>query len=394
MDHRREKRKLHEDSNDGDAKRQNRFNDNEQIRQTYREHQHSYRPQQTYDQNQTTSGESSGISSIVANHYNNINNKDISERLKSRIYFMRNFNNWIKSIIIRDTISLIRQDRKDLSDDFVVFDLGCGKGVKFLILLLQILLPFLLNIAKIGSKCMNNKTYTADFINIDCTRERLRNHLPDASLQFDMTSCQFSFHYCFESYEQARMMIQNASESLKIGGIFCGTIPDSNEVMKRLKQSGSNQYGNNLYSITFPKSYDEMVADGIPIFGSRYNFHLDEVVDCPEFLVHFPIFEELCHSFGMKLIFKRSFGSFFLENKDDPGNFQLMNYMDALEKYPPKNNEKLAGTARDDYQHIRDFVMSGNGERFSSLGTLSKSEWQAITLYLVFSFRKVSDGPI
>lgn len=100
MDHRREKRKLHEDSNDGDAKRQNRFNDNEQIRQTYREHQHSYRPQQTYDQNQTTSGESSGISSIVANHYNNINNKDISERLKSRIYFMRNFNNWIKSIII------------------------------------------------------------------------------------------------------------------------------------------------------------------------------------------------------------------------------------------------------------------------------------------------------
>ena len=43
----------------------------------------------------------SGISSIVANHYNSINNKDVSERSKSKIYYMRNFNNWIKSIIIR-----------------------------------------------------------------------------------------------------------------------------------------------------------------------------------------------------------------------------------------------------------------------------------------------------
>jgi len=42
-----------------------------------------------------------GISSIVAQHYNSMNNNDISQRQKSKIYFMRNFNNWIKSIIIR-----------------------------------------------------------------------------------------------------------------------------------------------------------------------------------------------------------------------------------------------------------------------------------------------------
>lgn len=46
-------------------------------------------------------GNDPGISSIVANHYNSINNRDISERQKSKIYYMRNFNNWIKSIIIR-----------------------------------------------------------------------------------------------------------------------------------------------------------------------------------------------------------------------------------------------------------------------------------------------------
>lgn len=26
-----------------------------------------------------------------------------------------------------------------------------------------------------------------------------------------------------------------------------------------------------------------------PIFGAKYNFHLEGVVDCPEFLVNFPV---------------------------------------------------------------------------------------------------------
>lgn len=26
-----------------------------------------------------------------------------------------------------------------------------------------------------------------------------------------------------------------------------------------------------------------------PIFGAKYNFHLEGVVDCPEFLVYFPV---------------------------------------------------------------------------------------------------------
>lgn len=30
-----------------------------------------------------------------------------------------------------------------------------------------------------------------------------------------------------------------------------------------------------------------------PIFGAKYNFHLEGVVDCPEFLVYFPVLEKL-----------------------------------------------------------------------------------------------------
>jgi len=29
-----------------------------------------------------------------------------------------------------------------------------------------------------------------------------------------------------------------------------------------------------------------------PIFGAKYNFHLEGVVDCPEFLVYFPALEK------------------------------------------------------------------------------------------------------
>lgn len=244
---------------------------------------------------------------------------------------------------------------------------------------------------------MNTKNYTAEFINLDATRDRIRDKLVDPERLMDMTSCQFSFHYCFESYEQAKMMVQNAAESLKIGGIFCGTIPDSMEIMKRLKNSGTNTYGNDVYSITFPKPYEEFVKDGVPLFGAKYDFHLDEVVDCPEFLVYFPVFVEICRSFGMKLIFNKRFDSFFLENKADRQNFSLMNYMDALEKYPPKVNEKLSGTSGDDYRHIRQYLTGDQASTKSvnqTLGTLSKSEWEAVTLYLVFSFRKVANGPI
>lgn len=209
-----------------------------------------------------------------------------------------------------------------------------------------------------------------------------------------MTSSQFSFHYSFESYEQVKQMVRNASECLKIGGIFCGTLPDSNEIIKRLKECGGNRYGNEVYSIRFDKTYEEMIRDGIPLFGAKYDFLLDEVVNCPEFLVYFPAFEEICHSFGLKLIFKKRFDRFFDENKDVECNNNLLNYMDALEKYPPKNNERMVGKPTD-YRHVNDFVMNrASGQSISSLGTLSKSEWEAVTLYLVFSFRKISDDPI
>jgi mRNA (guanine-N7-)-methyltransferase len=50
-------------------------------------------------------------------------------------------------------------------------------------------------------------------------------------MELDLVSCQFSFHYCFESLPQAETMLLNAAECLRPGGYFIGTIPDAYEIM-------------------------------------------------------------------------------------------------------------------------------------------------------------------
>jgi len=42
----------------------------------------------------------SNLSEVVAKHYNNLEEKGVNARKESRIYHLRNFNNWIKSVII------------------------------------------------------------------------------------------------------------------------------------------------------------------------------------------------------------------------------------------------------------------------------------------------------
>ena len=83
-------------------------------------------------------------------------------------------------------------------------------------------------------------------------------------------------------------MLKNVSECLKPGGYFIGTIPDAYDIMRRQKAAASDTFGNDVFEIKFLSDPDDL-----PVFGAKYNFHLDGVVDCPEFLVYFPAFEKL-----------------------------------------------------------------------------------------------------
>lgn len=59
-----------------------------------------------------------GVQELVRSHYNARPNTSVEERVKSPIYHLRNFNNWIKSALIADFTP-----RRA-----VVLDLCAGKG--------------------------------------------------------------------------------------------------------------------------------------------------------------------------------------------------------------------------------------------------------------------------
>jgi mRNA (guanine-N7-)-methyltransferase len=63
---------------------------------------------------------------------------------------------------------------------------------------------------------------------------------------------------------------------------------------ERCRNSPNQSISNDVFSITFDSSIDlsKTSNEAIPLFGAKYHFSLDEVVDCPEYLVYFPLLEK------------------------------------------------------------------------------------------------------
>lgn len=76
----------------------------------------------------------------VAQHYNAIPNAGIRARMDSKIYYMRNFNNWMKSMLICNLFTFFPEWFFQFLAEFLerlkdegcrrvrVLDLCCGKG--------------------------------------------------------------------------------------------------------------------------------------------------------------------------------------------------------------------------------------------------------------------------
>lgn len=330
-----------------------------------------------------------GHCSKVAAHYNELRECGLAVRNQSRIVYMRNFNNWIKSVLIGEYLELVRRkNRRNIS----VLDLGCGKGGDLLKWKKgQINKLVCVDIADISveqctkryadMKCRGysyEPLYVAEFIRADGTKELLSEKYKDPNATFDICSCQFVYHYSFESLEQADTMLKNACDRLRPGGYFIGTTPNAFELVKRLEASETNCFGNELYSVTFQKKGE------YPLFGCQYDFNLEGVVNVPEFLVYFPLFEEMAKRHKMKLVLKKTFAEFFKDKVQNPEHEMLLKKMKSLEKYPIP--ERSLGSNKDDYEHAEDYLK--NPQAKPPIGTLSKSEWEATSIYLVFAFEK------
>lgn len=332
-----------------------------------------------------------GHSSTVAAHYNELKEVGLEMRSQSRIFYLRNFNNWVKSVLIGEFLEKVRQKKKR---DITVLDLGCGKGGDLLKWRKgRINKLVCVDIADVSVKqCQqryedmktrsrgNEYIFNAEFITADCSKELLTDRYRDPEMCFDICSCQFVCHYSFETYEQADMMLRNACERLSPGGYYIGTTPNSFELIRRLEASETESFGNEIYTVTFQKKGD------YPLFGCKYDFHLEGVVDVPEFLVYFPLLNEMAKKYNMKLVYKKTFLEFYEEKIKNSENKMLLKRMQALEPYPTSENSRLTSEKVDDYEHVAQYMK--NTQARLPLGTLSKPEWEATSIYVVFAFEK------
>ncbi|GME83025.1 unnamed protein product [Ambrosiozyma monospora] len=263
---------------------------------------------------------------MVRNHYNlQAFHARQGKRTESPIYKLRSFNNCIKYI-------LINKYAKPYGN---VLDLGCGKGGdmgKWDQVLTRSYVGIDLSDQSIKEAVSRYQKSRFQFEAVFATGDAFTMPVPqiladfenEVDLQFDTVSMQFCMHYAFNSEATVRTMLENVSRSLKVGGIFIGTIPSSDFIKWKIKRlgPGEKKWGNSIYSVEFPEPPPK---DGkFPkMFGNVYSYYLVDAVDnVPEFVVPFEKFRSLCEEYNLELRFKKNFFELF--------NREIGNYFNKL----------------------------------------------------------------
>ncbi|KAI9011033.1 guanine-7 methyltransferase, isoform CRA_c [Gaertneriomyces semiglobifer] len=282
----------------------------------------------------------------VAQHYNARPDVGRQRRNDSPIIRLKNFNNWVKSILIN----------KHASRGIAVLDFCCGKGgdlLKWSKAQIDELVG--VDIAAISVQQARerylsgrNNRFRAEFFVSDCFVEDIDDLLGGRYI-FDLVSCQFALHYSFETETKARTALRNIASNLRTGGYFIGTIPNSYWLKKQLAEAPGLEFGNSILKVRFEEK------DHQGIFGHKYWFELkDAIDDCPEYLVHFPTLIELAKEYGLEPVYKKNFHDIYAEESKVDEYHKLLYRMNVIDDN----------------------------------GTMSDDEWETIGLYMAFAFRK------
>ncbi|XP_075488657.1 mRNA cap guanine-N(7) methyltransferase 1-like isoform X1 [Primulina tabacum] len=297
----------------------------------------------------------------VADHYSARTNQTLEEREASPIIHLKKLNNWIKSVLIQ-----LYTKKGD-----AVLDLACGKGGE-LIKWDKANIGYYVGIDIADGSIEDCRTrYNGDadhhqrrkkFSRLlcgDCYEVRLDKVLADDA-PFDICSCQFALHYSWSTEARARRALANVSALLRPGGIFIGTMPNANVIIKKLREADGLAFGNSVYWIRFDEEFENKKFKSSSPFGIKYKFHLEDAVDCPEWIVPFDLFKSLAEEYGFELVFVKNAHAFVDEYLKIPEYIELMRRLGAL----------------------------GDGKEDQS--TLSQDEWEVAYLYSAFVLKKVN----
>jgi|688.fasta_scaffold558353_1 mRNA (guanine-N7-)-methyltransferase len=239
----------------------------------------------------------------VVQHYNSRLDMGIESRQKSEIFALRKMNNWIKSVLIKRYVT---KNNK-------VLDLGCGKGGDLLKFAHAQIKEYVgVDIASKSiddAKKRNLGYFEARFIVADCFSVTL------GLSGFDFVNSQFCIHYAFYSELSVRKLLENVSKALNNGGVWVATFPDADRLLRR-----GLEFGNSIYKVRFEN-------DDHPMFGDRYWFTLQGVIDCPEYVVNLYTLEKLAMEYDLHLENKINLEDFYSVNIRDNDAMKLYKRM-------------------------------------------------------------------
>ncbi|XP_052482288.1 mRNA cap guanine-N7 methyltransferase 1 isoform X2 [Gossypium raimondii] len=279
----------------------------------------------------------------VADHYSARTNQTLEEREASPIIHLKKLNNWIKSVLIQ-----LYARRGD-----AVLDLACGKGGD-LIKWDKAKVGYYVGIDIADGSIEDCRTrYNGD---ADHHQRRKKFTFPARLICGDCF--EFAMHYSWSTEARARRALANVSALLRPGGTFIGTMPDANVIVKKLREAEGLAFGNSVYWIRFDEEFTDKKFKSSSPFGIKYKFHLEDAVDCPEWIVPFHVFKSLAEEYDLELVFVKNSHEFVHEYMKKPEYIELMRRLGAL----------------------------GDGNQDQS--TLSPDEWEAAYLYLAFVLKK------
>ncbi|OAX41308.1 guanine-N(7)-methyltransferase [Rhizopogon vinicolor AM-OR11-026] len=303
---------------------------------------------------------------MVVDHYNLRPEVGVKQRKESQIIGLKNFNNWVKSVLITQFghPALAANPSRGRGRGKVL-DMGCGKGgdlmkwskARIRELLAVDIADVSVDQARTRWQQMRTARFDASFAALDCYTEPLTKAFTPQQLAqpFDVVSMQFCMHYAFETAQKARCMLKNVSEWLRPGGVFLGTVPNADQLLARLDElppdSEDLSFGNSVYKIRFEERTSR------PLFGHRYYFYLQDAVEnVPEYIVDWDNFVQMAAQYGLHPVYKKEFHEVFEENRE-----------------------------RDEFKAL--MVRMGVCDA-SGASSMEDDEWEAVNIYIAFAFEK------